>query len=525
MNQRQATSSQPTQEEDIRLQMLNSFLTCSHRDTVELNKFHEELQAKDPVFYSHLASWYQKTGDLRDHKEIFAARLIIDSYLPNRDVGLALFQRQPFFLKSKIFNFIKGKDVKIRVKTGKKITLKGKKKPIDEVKIEMKHVGIDKNIPTSFVNELKKYLQWLESNTAEFDTVAMRNAKDLKALIVSLRYKHSKRTNDILFKKEYPKDSKMSSFKDIVNEKDPSKQAAMIVKQKIPFTTAVGLIDDPTPAVWVAFIDAMSPQEAINHVATFEEKGLLDNPLTKDLIMKKLKKAETSKGVAALKSKTATATGRIKNEEVVKQMNTIADKQIKKSGTINVDTAICVDKSGSMDKAIAVGKNCASIVSGATTAKLHVMAFDAISYPIVAKEPTMTAWEAAFLPVRAHGRTSMASCVDYLIRKGIVVEQFVYITDEGETDVPTFADKYAEYKTKFGVSPHVVVIHVDGNDTPSYIFTQRLKQAGIPFDTYTPKEADYYSLPGLIPLLARKTKLDLLYEILDTPLPTRKAYA
>jgi intein/homing endonuclease len=971
MNQRQATPRQPTQEEDIRLQMLNSFLTCSHRDTVELNKFHEELQAKDPTFYSHLASWYQKNGDLRDHKEIFSARLIIDTYLPNREVGLALFQRHPFFLKSKIFNFIKGKDVKIRVKTGKKITLKGKKKPIDEVKIEMKHVGMDKNIPSSFANEIKKYLLWLEKNPTEFDTVAMRNAKDLKALFVSLRLKHSKRTNDILFKKEYPKDSKLSSFKDIINEKDPSKQAEMIVKQKIPFTTAVGLVEEPTPAVWVALIDAMSPQEAINHVATFEEKGLLDNPLTKELIMKKLKKAETSKGVAALKSKTATATGRIKNEEVIKQMDTIADKQIKKSGAIKVSTAICVDKcvvgsslittskglipiksmapaiytgakeisinlevatregkaisdklflngkkkvkylttykgysigvslnnpilcyspdsvsllwkeakdinigdylvikrktecfgedisfedyipkepyqpnekvvtlpkkmtpdlarwigylvsegrtrqkvdsitftnfdeelvkdfieitknvfgvdasfekkgaitvvsstivsfmkdalgikrararecevpacilmsskevqngflkgyfsgdgglmnrrsgilsavsasenlikviqvmllnfgivsrikigksaalngtkiyrsywrmfiggqdskrfldtigfsskykedsiresvekghsvvwsarwdnipgfstaakrilkdkffelrkfvpriaassqstlngriatdliykilkeipsfkevgdiqeivdskffidevveiknseeyvydiqvpesqsficngiishnSGSMTRAISVGKNCAAIVSGAIEAPLHVMAFDQITYPIVAKEPTMTAWEAAFRPIIAHGRTSMASCVDYLIRKGIVVEQFVYITDEGETDSPTFTDKYAEYKEKFKVSPHVVVIHVDGGEGANYTFTQRLKQAGIAFDTYTPKEADYYSLPGLIPLLARKTKLDLLYEIMDTPLPVRKVYA
>lgn len=524
MNRRQVVPTQPTPEEDIRLQMLNSFLTCSHRDTVELNKFHEELQTKDPTFYSHLASWYQKNGDIRDHKEIFSARLITDSYLPNREVGLALFQKHPFFLKSKIFNFIKGKDVKIRVKTGKKITLKGKKKPIDEVKIEVKHVGMDKNIPSSFTNELKKYLQWLEKNKEQFDTVAMRNAKDLKALIVSLRYKHSKRTNDILFKKEYPKDSKMSTFKDIVNEKDPAKAAAMIVKQKIPFTTAIGLVDEPTPAVWVALIDAMSPQEAINHVAIFEEKGLLDNPLTKELIMKKLKKAETSKGVAALKSKTATATGRIKNEEVIKQMDTIADKQIKKGGAIKVSTAICVDKSGSMTKAIAVGKNCAAIVSGAIEAPLYVLAFDQITYPIVAKEPTMTAWEVAFRPIIAHGRTCMSSCVDYLIRKGIVVEQFVYITDEGETDSPTFTEKYAEYKEKFKVSPHVIVIHVDGGEGVTFTFTQRLKAAGIAYDVYTPKETDYYSLPGLIPLLARKTKLDLLYEVMDTVLPVRKPY-
>jgi hypothetical protein len=524
MNQQQR---QPTQEEDIRLKMLNSFMTCPHRDTVELNKLHAELQEKDPLFYVHLAAWYQRHGDLRDHKEIFSARLITDIYLPNREAGLALFQKHPFFLKFKIFNFIKGKDVKIRTKTGKKIVveIKNKKKTVDEVKIDKKHVGLDKNIPSSFLTELSRYLNWLEANPEQFDTVAMRNASDLKALYVNLRFKHSKRTNDILFEKKYPKNSKMASFKAIIEAKDPTKQAEMIVKEKIPFTTAIGLVEDPTPAVWVALIDAMSPQEAINHVATFEEKGLLDNVATKDLIMKKLKKAETTKTVSALKSKAATATGRIKNEEVVKQMDNIADKQIKKGGVIRVSTAICVDKSGSMTRAIQVGKNVAALVSGATEAPLHVFAFDQMVYPIVSREQTLTGWEAAFRPIIANGRTCMSSCADYLIKKNILVEQFVFITDEGETDSPTFASKYLEYKTKFNTSPHVVIVHVEGGERSSTLFSDRLKQAGIEFDTYTPKEADYYSLPGLIPLLARKTKLDLLYEIMDTPLPARKVYA
>jgi hypothetical protein len=517
---------QPTQEEDIRLSMLNSFMTCSHRDTVELNKLHAELQKKDPTFYSHLAAWYQRHGELRDHKEIFSARLITDEYLPNRETGLALFQRHPFFLKFKIFNFIKGKDVKIRTKTGKKIVveIKNKKKTIDEVKIDKKHVGLDKNIPSSFLTELTRYLSWLESHPTEFDTIAMRNSSDLKALYVNLRFKHSKRTNDILFEKKYPKDSVMDSYKDIIAATDPVKQAELIVKKKIPFTTAIGLVEDPTPAVWVALIDSMSPQEAINHVATFEEKGLLDNIATKDLIMKKLKQAEKTKSVAALKSKTATATGRIKNEEIVKQMDTIADKQIKKSGVIKVSTVLCIDKSGSMTKAIDMGKRVAAIVSGAIEAPMHVLAFDYMVYPIVSREQTLTGWEAAFRPIIAHGQTCMGACLDYLIKKNISVEQFVFVTDEGETTAPFFTTKYAEYAAKFGTKPHVVVVHVDGSDRVTHLLTDRMKQAGIEFDIYTPGEADYYSLPGLIPLLARKTKLDLLYEVMDTELPVRKEY-
>jgi hypothetical protein len=33
---------------------------------------------------------------------------------------------------------------------------------------------------------------------------------------------------------------------------------------------------------------------------------------------------------------------------------------------------------------------------------------------------------------------------------------------------------------------------------------------------------DYYALPNLVPLLSRPSKLDLLMEILDYPLPARK---
>ena len=37
------------------------------------------------------------------------------------------------------------------------------------------------------------------------------------------------------------------------------------------------------------------------------------------------------------------------------------------------------------------------------------------------------------------------------------------------------------------------------------------------------KEFDYYSLPNLVPLLARPSRLDLLMEIMEYPLPKRLA--
>ena len=34
---------------------------------------------------------------------------------------------------------------------------------------------------------------------------------------------------------------------------------------------------------------------------------------------------------------------------------------------------------------------------------------------------------------------------------------------------------------------------------------------------------DYYSLPNLVPLLSKPSKLELLMEIMDYPLPVRKS--
>ena len=41
-----------------------------------------------------------------------------------------------------------------------------------------------------------------------------------------------------------------------------------------------------------------------------------------------------------------------------------------------------------------------------------------------------------------------------------------------------------------------------------------------PVDTFT-FAGDYYSLPNLVPLLSRPSRLELLLEILETPLPVR----
>jgi hypothetical protein len=499
-------------------------MSCPHRDTEKIREIHEQLRQKDPVFYAHLASWYRKSqGEvLRDHNELFTSMLLTDSYVSNRDVGLALFREHAPWMKSRIIGFIKGKVAKIREKTGN--MLKKGKKSVPEIRIIEKKVGMNKTLPTSLKTEIRAYLEWLEANPDRFDSVALRNFKDLKSLYFSRGkhgFKHNERTQNILFKKEYPEDSKLAIFKKISSAKTPEAAAKLIVESKIPYTIAVGLVDKITPSVLVALINAMTPQEVINNIASLKDRGAMDNADTKKLIEAKLEKAKTSKHVTALKSKTAVSTGRVQDEGIEKQLNDIADKQIKKSGIIKIPTAIFVDRSGSMSEAIEVGKRVAAMVSGVIEADMSVVVFDDAPMEIKSEGKTLSDWERAFKPVRSGGQTSMGCALDFLLKKKQYVEQIVVVTDEGENAHPLFSEAYARYTKAMNVTPHVIIIHVGSPDTT---FRANLQKAGISFDVYTPAGNDYYGLPGLIMLLSRNSKLDLIMEIMDYPLATRRPF-
>lgn len=508
----------PATEVDIRVRILNSFMSCPHRDTDQIKRIHEEIREQDPLFYSHLACWYLKKGEVRDHNEVFAAMLITDSYIDNREVGLALFRRHAIFMKDRILGFIRGKKVKIRVKTGKNLMKKGKS--ISEVRMEEKFVGMKNSTPSSFETEVKNYLRWLESDNSRFDSTALKNRADLKNLYVKLKVSPSDRAQAILFEKKIPKDSKLSVLEEI-SKASPVKSAKLIVENKIPYTVAIGLVEKITPSVLVALINSMSPMEVINNMASLEEKGAMKNVKTKALIQEKLKKAEKTKNVSTLKSKVAAKTGRIKDEAVLKQLDKVADIQVKKSGVISDPIAVFVDRSSSMREAIEVGKSTAALISGATVAELSVVAFDTTPMEVVSEGPSLSDWEKAFRPVRPGGCTSMGCALSYLLMKKRVVETIVVITDEGENSSPMFTSVYHRYEKEMGKSPNVVIIHVGSQGTT---FSSNLKSANIDFDMYTPAGGDYYALPGLIPLLAKTSKLDLVMEIMETPLLSRGVF-
>ena len=68
------------------------------------------------------------------------------------------------------------------------------------------------------------------------------------------------------------------------------------------------------------------------------------------------------------------------------------------------------------------------------------------------------------------------------------------------------------------MAPSVIIVKV--GSASNYV-EQKLAEKQTQVDTFT-FAGDYYSLPNLVPLLSRPSRLELLIEILDTPLPVRE---
>ena len=372
-------------------------------------------------------------------------------------------------------------------------------------------------VPRSARTAVRRYLRKREANAAFFDRAALRGRKAMKHLYASLHVKPSERADAILFKNDPPEDSLAYKVKRLAWAEAPADQARMIVAHKIPYTVAVGTLKKLTPAVLVALIDAMSPQEVINSLKSLKARGAMDHPEVKTLIDEKLEQAQQDTRVSAFKARVAADAADGLDAETAERLTKVADEQVEQRGHIRQPTALLVDKSGSMTQAIDLGKRIAAMISGIAEAGLYVFAFDSMPYPVVAQGDDLSHWERAFAHIHAGGATSIGCGLEALRAGQIAVEQVIIVTDEQENHSPFFADVYAAYARELKVTPSILIVKV--GHASAYL-ENRLRAIQAPVETVT-FAGDYYALPNLIPLLTRPSRLELLMEILALPLPVR----
>jgi hypothetical protein len=203
---------------------------------------------------------------------------------------------------------------------------------------------------------------------------------------------------------------------------------------------------------------------------------------------------------------------------VRRQLEAVADVQIKARGRITRPTALLVDKSGSMQPAIELGKRVGAMLSAVCESELYVYAFDTVAYPIERAGDDLASWERAFAGINAGGGTSCGVALEMLRRKKQYVEQLILITDEEENTAPLFVDTLKKYRAEVKAEPNVCFVRTPNARTQ---LEEQCRQAGMACDAFQ-FTGDYYSLPNLVPLLARPSRLDLLMEILEYPLPERQ---
>lgn len=479
-------------ERDLRLELLNALLTTPHRQLGLVADRHAYLLDRDPVFYGHLAVWYHRHGQVRDHKEVFTAMLLTSGRADHREAGFMLLQDLPPYQVARVVDFMK------------------------------RHRG---KVPRSARTAVVRYLRHREASDARFDRAALRQRKAMKTLYAGLHIRPSERADRILFKNDPPADSVAFQVKALANARTSDEQARRVAEYRIPYPVAVGALQALTPEVLRALVAQMSPQEVINHLKGLKARGAFDDDAVKALIEQKLADAKTDGRVSAYKAKVAAEAAGV-SRKTAAALADVTDAQVAALGSIRRPTALLVDTSASMTQAIEVGKRLAALISRVTEAALHVVAFDTVPYEVVPRagflrkpveSPSLDDWERAFADLRAGGSTSIGVGLELLRRRRERVEQVVIVTDEGENTAPYFVPTLQAYGQELGVTPEVVIVRVGQAST---YLERQLKAAQVPVETVTFR-GDYYALPNLVPILARPSRLDLLLEILALPLPQR----
>ena len=521
-----------TREQDIRLDIVNTLLTTPHRQLDKIWPIHREMVSKDPLFYSRLASWYNDNGDVRDHKEMFVVTLALSDFTGHRDTGLALLRGLPPYQVGRVIDFIHGRKTtkKVRVQAKEKrrkkarLKIKGRANKANSQNAEVKYTtkvenyGLFRNVPRSVKTEVVRYLRQREADPDWFDSTALTARKTLKRLYALLHVRPGDRAQAVLFDDNPPVDSRLFQLRELAKATSPAQQAAAIIENRIPYRVASTVIKQMTPTVLLALINAMTPQETINNLGSLKRRGAMDNADLKTLIEQKLQLAKSDQRVSALKAEEAIRAAGV-SSDVRKKLEAVADTQIKAKGRIKRPTALLVDKSASMHQAIELGKRIGAMVSAICENDLFVYAFDTLAYPIECRGTDLADWEKAFHGITASGATSVGVPLVTMERKKQYVEQVIVITDEGENTSPTLAKALGDYQKSIKAEPNICIVRTPGGAS---IVERQLRANGVHVDVF-PFDGDYYSLPNLVPMLSRPSRMELLMEIMEYPLPQRQA--
>ncbi|GEM_PF-970362 len=470
-------------EAGIRSKLLDSFLRATHGDLATFGVIHREALAHDPVFYAHIARWYFEKGTIRDHHELFVAHLLTSPFKEHRDHAKVLMQ------------YLRPYQVGRVVKYTKEVL----------------------NYSTrALKTAVTLYLRRRENNPLWFDEHVIRRREAMKYLYATLHIKPSERAAKVLFDDDPPQDSRVYIAKQL--EKlagSPDEQARLILKHKIHYTAAMGTIKSFTPAILFALVSVMTPQQVINNLKFFERRGALQDPDIRAVVEQKLKHGQKESRVQDFKSLVALSKLNA-DANLAGELMELTHKRLRDKGQIKVPTALFVDKSGSMEQCIEIGKLLAAMCSTIATSDLFVYAFDTNSFEVRPGGKEFSCWERAFAPIRANNATSVGAPFSRLMDRE--VDQIVVISDGEENSAPKFRDMLKKYEKHHNKSVKVFFVKVASiNETP---LEKDMRGEDITIINFN---GDYYNLPNVIPMLCSGNTFEMVDEVLSCELYTAES--
>ncbi|MCB9640584.1 MAG: VWA domain-containing protein [Myxococcales bacterium] len=487
------------QEKDYRIDILSSLLTSSHGKLEELAKQHQVWQDADPYFYERLAAWYLDNGEVRDHKHLFATTLCLSAELESRSIGCLLLMQFAPFEVNRCVSLVK----------------------------EVLH----RNIPRSMAIAITNYLRKREQDPEGFERLVLFARNELKRLYAALHIKPSALAQSLLFE-QATEGTLAGKLKELAkarsNETKRDLLLELLATGKLPFTVINSLIPKELwgyPEVARGLLQIMTPMQVLNHLSMLAARGKLQDDESIEILRKKMHQARNDKRVASLKAQRAIEALRKLGElgiadEWETALNELTQARLEKKGTITRSTAMLVDKSSSMEKAIQLARDIGATLAPLCKQSLHVVAFDGIPYPIAAPMTgDIGAWQHAFRRIKAGGITSLGSAIAWLNKQDTQVEQIVLISDAEENTKPSFFDEYKKYEARYGeVDLYWVQVGTTDKRTMSWwrLGTPCIKGQVTELDA---RKADYFSIPNLVSLLARPSWMDLVFEIASYPLP------
>lgn len=473
-------------ERDVRLSIVQSILETPHRKLDALLPTHVDAEQHDPLFYIKFALWYHTNGNIRDHNKLFAAKAITSEWPEFRDVGAELLYR----MSNKDF-VTTSKFAETFLKAGTAARYRRLKKVAERI-----------------IRRLEKRAN--KDGGVQF----LRTAKFIKSIY---QHYHIKPGND--------KIAASLKFRSINGEKLPAftmidrirkenlteKEICQLISDwKLPPLQTIGAVKELTPAIAASLLPSMTSAETVNFMKLFERRGLLDHPDFKRAVIKKTSKSTKS---SSMRSKKASKS--LSKHSDVADASTAAF--VKSLPMIDKKVVLAIDKSFSMQKAIDIGKEVATILAAKVrdaNNNLRVCLFDDTVKEIdIPEKADYASFEAKFRFIRANGTTSLGSVIEYIDDQNICPEVVLFITDADESDIPLLNTSLNNVKDREWVQGLKIINCKVGTPCFDLNISQDMR-AELSLEIENIKyDGDYYALPNLVKLIATGGIRDLIREI------------